>query len=88
MIHVFHLQLLTLILIFMNQIWRDSKSQVNGTHVPEMMNALVNILVSKASLKIQEKKVAFKAAGEQNIAKAVELGNKGMRHIRSFAQHR
>ena len=48
----------------MNQIGRDSKSQVNGTHVPEMMNALVNILVSKASLKIQEKKVAFKAAGE------------------------
>ena len=67
---------------------RLSSSQRTGTHAPEMMSALMNMLVSKESLKIQEKKVATKAALDQNIAEAVELGNKEMRHTRFFAQHR
>ena len=51
-----------------------------------MMNALKNMLVYRAFSKIQEKKVATKAVLEQNIAKTMELGNKGMRYSRSFAQ--
>ena len=79
------------ILLILSQIGSKLiRSQRNGygTHALKIMNALTTMHVYKAFSKIQEKKAAIKAVLEQNIAKAVELGNKGMRYTRSFAQAR